>query len=66
MILDDVIKGEDIKKIVASYVYKHMDYAKYFDSKEDMHSEIMMWCVRRFPQWNPRARCINNISVLCL
>lgn len=52
--------GEDIKKIVASYVYKHLDYVKYFDSKEDMHSEIMMWCVRRFPQWNPERGALTT------
>ena len=45
--------GEDIKKIVASYIRRFPDYIKYFDSVEDMHSEIMVWCVKRFPQWNP-------------
>lgn len=52
--------GEDIKKIVWSYVKRFPDYVKCFDSLEDMHSEIMMWCVRRFPQWNPERGALTT------
>ena len=60
MILDINDYGEDIKKIVASYIKRFPDYIKYFDSVEDMHSEIMVWCVRRFPQWNPERGALTT------
>lgn len=64
MILDDVIT--DIDKLIWSYIKRNSRiYGYLFDSLEDMHSECMVICIKRFSWFDETKGALSNYVYMC-
>ena len=64
MILDDVIKDIDI--LIWSYIKRNNKiYGYLFDSLDDMHSECMLICIKRFGWFDETKGALSNYVYMC-
>lgn len=51
-------------KIVGKFCKENIGFVKYFDSLEDMHSECLYHCIRRFHKYDPERGALSTWAFL--
>lgn len=55
-----------LRRLVSYFIKTHIGYLYLFDSVEDMHSELILRCVKRYPSFDPQRGMLSTyVSVVC-